>query len=281
MMTTYQKLTATKYSKNFREAVEIQTVELTKPASGEVLLRNRFAGVNAADMMMAAGQYLLPTPLPCDLGAEAISEVVEVGEGVDQVKAGDFVLTNAIGCGYREYYTTKARWVVPMPEATPEVMSLSIGGLTASLGLSHTGNMKSGETVLVTAAAGGTGQFAVQLAKLEGCTVIGTCGSNDKAELLKSLGCDRVVNYRKEDLRQVLKAEYPKGVDIAFDGVGTTMFDTCVDHLARFGRLITIGFISEYKEQPDKRFDSGLQPQPVFWTPGNYRASFPIDYPAQ
>jgi len=69
-----------------------------------------------------------------------------------------------------------------------------------------------GETVLVTAAAGGTGQFAVQLAKLAGCHVIGTCSSPSKVKLLKELGCDRVINYNEEKLGQVLKAEYPKGL---------------------------------------------------------------------
>lgn len=254
-MTTYQKLTALRHSKNYREAVEILTDDLPEtPASGEIIIRNLYAGVNASDLMMAAGQYLLPTPLPCDMGAEAVGEVVAVGSEVDTLKPGDFVLSNAIGCAYREYYVTQSRRVVPIPQATPEVMSLSIGGLTASLGLSLTGEMSAtgGEVVLVTAAAGGTGQFAVQLAKLAGNHVIGTCSSDDKADLLRSLGCDRVVNYRKEDLRSVLKAEYPKGVHIVFDGVGGDQFDAALDHLARFGRLVTIGFISEYKGEPEK-----------------------------
>jgi hypothetical protein len=203
---------------------------------------------------MAAGQYLLPTPVPCDMGGEALGEVIAIGEEVNNLKVGEFVLTNAVGCGYREYYVTPARRVLHVPEAAAEVMSLSIGGLTASMGLSMTGEMSpdGGETVLVTAAAGGTGQFAVQLAKRAGNHVIGTCGSDDKAALLKSLGCDRVVNYRQESLRDVLRAEYPKGVNLAFEGVGGEMFDTALDHLARFGRLVTIGAISEYKEDPER-----------------------------
>lgn len=252
---TLQKLVTTRYSKNFREAVEIQTVPLNAPGAGEIVIRNLYAGVNAADVMMAAGQYLLPTPLPCDMGAEAIGEVVAVGEGVDLVKVGDTVLTNAIGCGYCDYYVTKARRAVPIPQATPELMSLSIGGLTAYIALYNNARMASGEVVLVTAAAGGTGQFAVQLAKRAGNHVIGTCGSADKAELLRSLGCDRVVNYHEESLRAVLRNEYPNGVNIVFEGVGGEMFDTAVDALARFGRLLTIGFISEYKQAQPERVD--------------------------
>lgn len=247
----YQKLTATQHSKNFRQAVEVQTVPLTMPTGEEILIKNKYAGVNAADVMMAAGQYLLPTPVPCDMGAEAVGEIVAIGDAVEGLQVGDTVLTNAIGCGYREYYTTHYRRVVPIPAATPEIMSLSIGGLTASIALHVTGEIKAGETVLVTAAAGGTGQFAVQLAKLAGCTVIGTCSSDEKADLLRSWGCDRPVNYKTENLREVLKKEFPKGVDVVFESVGGELFDICVDHLARFGRLITLGFITEYKEQPD------------------------------
>ncbi|PJF23382.1 MAG: alcohol dehydrogenase [Phototrophicales bacterium] len=249
---TFQKLVAVRHSKSFRDAVEIQTVSLDPPKPDEIVVKNLYAGVNAADLMMAAGQYLLPTPVPCGMGAEAVGEVVAVGQDVTAYEPGNYVLMNAIGCGYTEYYTIKATHAVPIPQASAEIMSLSIGGLTASIGLNITGEMQQGgEVVLVTAAAGGTGQFAVQLAKLAGNHVIGTCGSDEKAEMLKSLGCDRVVNYKKENLRDVLKAEYPKGVNLVFEGVGREMFDTALDHLARYGRLVTIGFISEYKDKPD------------------------------
>lgn len=248
---TYKKLVATEHNTDFRAAVEIQEVPLTPPGPGQILIRNKYAGVNAADLMMAAGKYLLPTPVPCDMGVEGVGEVVAVADDVSAFKPGDFALVNALGSGYAEYVTANARYAVPLAAATPEIMSLSIGGLTASLGLSITGQMGTGETVLVTAAAGGTGQFAVQLAKLAGNHVIGTCGSAEKAAYLRSIGCDRVINYKEESLRDVLKAEYPKGVDLVFEGVGKEMFDVSVKALARFGRLVTIGFVSEYGEQPD------------------------------
>jgi NADPH-dependent curcumin reductase CurA len=250
---TYQKLTATRHSRNFREAVEIQTVPLAPPKSGEIVIKNRYAGVNASDLLMAAGAYLLPTPVPCDLGVDAVGEVAAVGDDVVLIKPGDAVLLTAVGAGFREYFTTKARRAVPVPQASPEIMSLSIAGLTALLALKDTGAMTSGEVVLVTAAAGGTGQFAVQIAKEAGNHVIGTCGSDEKAEHLMALGCDRVVNYRKESLREVLKAEYPGGVNLVLEGVGGELFDAALDHLANFGRLVTIGFIDEYKSsEPDR-----------------------------
>ena len=248
---TYKRIIAIQHSKNFRDAVEVQSTPFPTPGADEIVVRNLYAGVNAADVMMAAGEYLLPTPLPVGMGGEAVGEVVLVGEGVTTFKPGDYALLNAIGAGYTEYYLTPAKLAVPIPAASPEIMSLSVGGLTADLALDTCGEMTSGETVLVTAAAGGTGQFAVQLAKLAGNHVIGTCSTPQKAEMLRAIGCDRPVNYREEDLNAVLKQEYPKGVDIVFEGVGTTMFDTAVRHLARFGRLITIGFVSEYKGKPD------------------------------
>jgi NADPH-dependent curcumin reductase CurA len=107
--------------------------------------------------------------------------------------------------------------------------------------------MKSGETVLVTAAAGGTGQFAVQLAKLAGNKVVATCGGADKAALLRELGVDRVIDYRKESVKEVLK-EFPKGVHVIYESVGGQMFDTCMNALAIFGRMVVIGMISQYTE---------------------------------
>lgn len=125
-------------------------------------------------------------------------------------------------------------------------MGLLTSGLTASIALAETGRMTKNEKVLVTAAAGGAGQIAVQLAKLAGNHVIGTCSSDDKVNMLKSMGCDRVINYKKEDFKKVMKQEYPQGVDIVFESVGGQFFDICLKSLAVRGRLIVIGTLSTY-----------------------------------
>ena len=244
--TTYKKLVAARYSHHFREVAQVVETELAAPAPNEVVIRNHYAGVNATDVNISAGLYTPKKQPPIDLGAEAIGEVVAVGAEVNDFKIGDAVMSFAVGSGFREYAPVRTRFVVPMPEITPQAMTLCLSGVTASIGLYTTGEMKSGQTVLVTAAAGGTGQFAVQLAKLEGCHVIGTCGSDDKAELLRSLGCDRAINYRTENVGDVLKNEYPRGIDLIYESVGREMFDTCVDNLAVHGRLVIIGYISEY-----------------------------------
>ncbi|MBZ0280688.1 MAG: zinc-binding dehydrogenase [Anaerolineae bacterium] len=247
---TYRKVVAARFTNHFRDAAEIVETELKPPAPHEITIRNHYAGVNATDVNISAGSYTPGSKPPIDLGAEMTGEVVAVGDSVQDFKVGDWVVTNSLG-GYAEYYTVRARFAIRVPEATPEILSLVLSGATASLGLNTVGDMKSGETVLVTAAAGGTGQFAVQLAKLAGNTVIGTCSTDDKAELLKSLGCDRVVNYKKEDLGTVLKAEYPRGMDLVYESVGRGMFDTCVDNLAIRGRLVIIGYITEYLDTPE------------------------------
>lgn len=251
MPQTYRKVVAARLTNNFREAAQIVEVPILEPAPDEILVRNLYAGVNATDVNISAGLYHPGKQPPLDLGAEAAGEIVAVGSDVTTFKPGDAVITLRTGCGYREYQTIKARYAIPIPAATPEVMGLVLSGVTASFGLELVGEMKSGETVLITAAAGGTGHLAVQLAKLAGNHVIGTCGSAEKADMLRRLGCDRVVNYRQEDLDAVLAAEYPQGINLVYESVGRRMFDVCVDHLARRGRLVVIGFISEYAGQPE------------------------------
>lgn len=247
---TYRKVIAARFTNHFRDAAEIVEAELRPPGPNEITIRNRFAGVNATDVNISAGTYTPGAQPPIDLGAEMAGEVVAVGDKVTDFNVGDLVATNSLG-GYAEYVTVRARYAMRVPDASAEMLSLMVSGTTASIGLYVTGDMKSGETVLVTAAAGGTGQFAVQLAKLAGNTVIGTCSSDEKAELLKSLGCDRVVNYKKENLSAVLKAEYPRGMDLVYESVGREMFDTCVNHLAIRGRLVIIGYITEYLSTPE------------------------------
>lgn len=242
---TYRKLVATKYSTDFRDATRIIEVPMPEPSPTQVIVRNLFSGINASDPMRTAGAYPGTPQPPFDPGAEATGEVVAVGSDVTTHKVGDQVMTLGSG-GFAEYQVLEAAQAFVIPKATPEITSFMVSALTASIALEQVGRMQSGETVLVTAAAGGTGQFAVQLAKLAGNHVIGTCSSDEKVALLKDLGCDRVINYRKEDLGQVLKAEYRRGVNLVYECVGRETFDTCVNNLARFGRLIIIGYISEY-----------------------------------
>lgn len=246
--TRYRKLVARQLSHDFHSAVAIVELEIPHPTGQQILIRNRFAGVNAGfDSLLCRGEvpYVNLSP-PFDLGVEAVGEVVAIGPEVKTFKVGDRVATTVRGGGYREYQLIDAALAIKIPEAIPEILTLMPTGISALVGLEQVGEMGSQEVVLITAAAGGIGHIAVQLAKLAGNHVIGTCGSAAKAQLLDSLGCDRIINYREESVHEVLTAEYPKGINLVFDCVGKQMFDTGVDHLAVRGRFVIVGFISEY-----------------------------------
>ena len=182
---------------------------------------------------------------------EALGEVVWVGERCSSLKPGDPVAVNNIG-SFSEYLVLPERAALRLPSLKPEHLAFIISGTTASISLEKLGDLKPKENVLVTAAAGGTGQFAVQLAALAGCHVIGTCSSDEKAEFLRSLGCNRPINYTKEDLGQVFKSEYPRGVDVVYEGMGGDIFNTCIRNLAVRGRLIVIGMITDYQKESFK-----------------------------
>ncbi len=138
------------------------------------------------------------------------------------------------------------------------------------VGLEQVGELRGGETVAVSAAAGGLGHIVVQIAKLAGCHVIGLTGQDDKVPLLHSLGVDRVIQYRREDLRQVLASEYPRGIDIAYDSVGGEIFDAFLDNLAMRGRLVISGHTSDF----DKVIENVAQPRiyrKLYWKSASVR----------
>lgn len=278
---TYKKLVAQQFSTNFQSAIAIAEVPILAPKADEILIRNKFAGINAGfDTLICQGSipYVKLTP-PFDLGVEAVGEIVAIGEAVQNLQVGDAVATTGRGGGYREYQVVPAHLAIQVAEAIPEILTLMPTGISALVALEQVGEMRTQETVLVTAAAGGTGHIAVQLAKLAGNHVVGTCGSSAKAQLLQELGCDRIINYHQEDLDTVLQREYPKGLDLIFDCVGGTVFDTCVEHLAVRGRLVVVGFISEYAKIPS------TMPQPriyhkLFWKAASVRGFLMPHYAA-
>lgn len=254
--TTYRKWVATQFSHDFRSAIALQEVPIPTPGPDELLIRNRFAGINAGfDTLLCQGNipYINLAP-PFDLGVEAVGEVVAIGQQSSGFRIGDVVATTTRGSGYREYQCIPANLATPVPTASPEILTLMPTGVSALVALEQAGEMTQGETVLITAAAGGTGHLAVQLALLAGNHVIAVCGSEAKAQRLQALPCARsqgnaglrVVNYHIESLDDILRHDYPQGINLAFDCVGKRVFDTCLAHLAIRGRLVVVGFISEY-----------------------------------
>ncbi|TNN32098.1 Zinc-binding alcohol dehydrogenase domain-containing protein 2 [Liparis tanakae] len=206
-----------------------------------------FVGVNASDINYSAGRYDPSAKPPFDAGFEGVGEVVGLGlSASSRYTVGDAVAYFG-GGAFAEYTLVPAAESVPVPAAEPQFLALPLSAATAYIALKRLGELAAGETVLVTAAAGGTGQFAVQFAKRAGCHVIGTCSSDEKAGFLKSIGCDRPINYATEDLARTLRAEYPRGVDVVYESVGGAVLEAAVNSLAQKGRLIVIGFISGYQ----------------------------------
>jgi len=256
---SFEKIIVHALSHNFRNATRIVRAPLQLPIGPhQVLLKIIYAGVNASDVNFSSGRYFSggSPKLPFDAGFEGVGLIAAVGESVKNLQVGTPAAVMTFGA-YAEYMIVSSKHVLPVPRPDPEVVAMLTSGLTALTALEKAGQMKSGETVLVTAAAGGTGQFAVQLAKLAGNKVIATCGGSEKAKLLKELGVDRVIDYKAEDIKTVLKKEFPKGVDIIYESVGGRMFDLCLNALAVYGRLIVIGMISQYQGEKG-------------WQPANY-----------
>ena len=246
---SFQKLVVHTLTSDFRAGTAVVSVnQVASLAPNSVLVRNQFVGINASDINFTAGKYQPGLTPPFDCGFEALGEVVRVGDGVVGLRVGQPVLTSQYGA-FAEFQVVPASGCLPVPRLDVRFLPLRVSALTALVALEEIAKPKRGGTALVTAAAGGTGQFAVQLLKSKyGCTVIGTCSSDDKITYLKSIGCDRAINYKKEALKDVLKREYPKGVDIVYESVGGALFDEGVRGLAQGGKLIVIGSIVGYKD---------------------------------
>ncbi|GBO00421.1 Prostaglandin reductase 3 [Araneus ventricosus] len=252
---TCKRLMAQKLTSNFREAVSIETSEMCHPQEGEVCVKNKYVGINATDVNMTKGRHLVSGIPPFGIGLEAVGEIVEVGEGVENLKVGQCIAYfNIRWNSYAEYTCIDAEWALVIPEATPSYLGLIVSGLTATIGLDKVARIMAGETVLITAAAGGTGHIAVQWAKAADCHVIGTCSTEEKEKLLKDLGCDRVINYKKENIAEVLAKEYPKGVNVVWETIGGQVFDDCLKNLSIRGRLVVVGGITGYKTEEKEAF---------------------------
>lgn len=279
-MNTYKKLVATRFGRDFKELVEVQESPLLVPQDHEVLVKVHYAGVNASDVNITAGTYFVDgIEPPFSLGVDFAGEVVETGQNVTHLKKGDKVTGMTIGGAYAEYVCLDANLLFPVPFITRESVASLTGGLPAIVGLENVGEMKSGEKVLITAAAGGVGHIAVQLAKIAGNEVVAVCGDDSKVAFLKELGADRVINHKKEDLAHVLKEEYPTGFDIIFENVGRKTFDICVKNIAKRGRVVVCGYISEYYDDKLEEITAPRIYGDILWKSASIRAFLFSDYP--
>ncbi|MDC3957191.1 quinone oxidoreductase family protein [Polyangium jinanense] len=226
------------------DVLRVEDAPEPTPKPGQVLLAVRAVGLNYADTMFTKGQYFIRPTFPATPGMEAAGEVLAVGEGVTDIHVGDRVM--ALGDGaYAERMVAPAYSVYPIPAnlSFEQAAALPVQGLTAHHALTLAGRLAPGEKVLVHAAAGGVGTLAVQIARRLGASfVAGTVGSPAKADLVRSLGADLVVNYREDDFATRIRSAVKEGVDVVLEMLGgTEVYKRSLACLAPMGRMVVYG----------------------------------------
>lgn len=218
-----------------------------KLGKGEVRVGIHAAGVYYGDALLIAGGYQLKPPFPFVPGTEAAGEVLEVGEGVDGLKPGDRVMGGKwYGCFAEEMIVSLER-VFKIPENMDyqDAAAFHINYGTAHLALTHRGNLKAGEVLLVHGAAGGVGLTTVELGKQLGATVIATASTPEKLALVEKYGADHLINYTEENFKDKVKElTGGNGADVIFDPVGGDVFDQSMRCINWEGRILVIGFTS-------------------------------------
>ncbi|WP_407280170.1 quinone oxidoreductase [Aromatoleum evansii] len=238
------------------EVLQWETVDVGAPAAGEVAVRHHAVGLNYIDTYHRSGLY--PVPLPSGLGLEGAGVVVAVGEGVSDLVPGDRVAYAGGPLGaYSEVRNLPAHRVVKLPASLSfeQGAAMMLQGLTAQYLLRRTYRVQPGDTVLIHAAAGGVGLIACQWAKALGATVIGTVGSDAKAELARAHGCEHPIVYTRENFTErVREITGGAGVPVVYDSIGKDTFMDSLRCLRPLGMMVLFGAASG----PVPPFDLGL-----------------------
>lgn len=225
------------------EVLQWEAVDVPAPAAGEARVRHQAIGLNFIDTYHRSGLY--PVPLPSGLGQEAAGVVEAIGEGVTEVAVGDRVAySGGVPGAYAEVRNVDARLLVPLPAhiSCEQAAAMMMQGLTAQYLLRRTYPVQAGETILVHAAAGGVGMILCQWAKALGATVIGTVGSEAKAELALAHGCDHAIIYTREDFTaRVRELTAGAGVPVVYDSIGKDTFTGSLGCLRPFGLMVSYG----------------------------------------
>ena len=225
------------------EVLEIKDIKLSKPGEDEVTIEHRAIGLNYIDTYHRSGLY--PLKLPSGIGAEGAGIIKEIGSNVKEFKVGDKVSYAGMPLGaYSTHRNYPTKNIVKVPDGIDlEVAAtLMTKGLTTFYLLHKTYPVKSGQTILFHAAAGGVGQIFGQWAKSLGCKVIGTVGTDEKIIKAKSYGYDEIINYNKEDFsKKVLEISGIKGVTVGYDGVGKNTFEGSLNCLEIRGMMVSFG----------------------------------------
>jgi len=226
---------------------EVVSVQVPDPGAGEVLVRNAWMSVDPymRGRMYDRPSYVPPFQLGAPLQGGAVGQVVKSND--PKFQPGDWVESMN---GWREAYVSSGAALNKLPAAgvTPQAFLgiLGMPGMTAYTSFHRIGEPKPGDVVFVSGAAGAVGSTVCQIAKLRGCTVVASAGTDEKLGWLKSVGVDAGVNYKKGELLENVRAAAPKGIDIYFDNVGGEHLEVALEVARPFARFIECGMISIY-----------------------------------
>ena len=226
------------------EVLRWEEVEVGDPGPGQLRVRHGAVGLNYIDVYHRTGLYPLPS-LPWIPGMEGAGRVEAVGEGVTEFKVGDRVAYASPPAGaYAEVRLIPADRVVALPNAIDDrtAAAMMLQGMTAQYLLRRTYRVQPGDFVLLHAAAGGVGLIACQWARYLDATVIGTAGSDEKAELARAHGCHHVIVYTRENfVERVREITGGQGVAVVYDSVGKDTFMGSLDCLRPMGMMVSFG----------------------------------------
>ncbi|MEL6195658.1 MAG: NADPH:quinone oxidoreductase family protein [Myxococcota bacterium] len=227
--------------------LEVSKVEDPEPGRGELLVGMKSAAVNFPDSLIIAGTYQFKPEPPFSPGGEGVGTVLAAGDGVDASWVGKRVMVwNPFGCmAEKVVLPTANAYPVPDDVSDDVAAALLFGHGTTLYALEQRGQLKTGETLMVFGAAGGTGLAAVQLGKVMGAKVIAVCSTREKAALCREHGADETVALESQDLRsEVKRLTAHQGVDVIYDPVGGKLTELGVRSMAWGGRFLVIGFAS-------------------------------------
>ena len=238
------------------ELMRWEDVEVGAPGEGEARVRHTAVGLNYIDVYQRSGVYKLPMPVV--LGMEGAGVVEEVGAGVDDLKPGQRIAYAGMPPGsYSEERLIPAHRLVALPDSIDDQQgaAMMLQGMTAHYLIRRTYRVQDGDTILVHAAAGGVGLILCQWAKHLGATVIGTVGTDEKAELARANGCAHAIVYSRENVAErVREITGGEGVPVAYDSVGQATFEGSIDSLKPLGMMVSFGNASG----PLAPIDSGI-----------------------
>ena len=225
------------------EVLQWQEVEVGEPAAGEVRVKNHAVGLNFIDVYHRTGLY--PLEMPSGIGLEGAGVVEAVGTDVSDLTVGDRVAYASPPLGaYAESRLIPAHRLVKLPDSIDfsTAAAMMLQGMTTQYLIRRTYRVQPGDTVLLHAAAGGVGLIACQWLKHLGATVIGTVGSEAKAELAKAHGCDYPVIYTRESfLDRVKEITNGEGVPVVYDSVGKDTWEGSLNSLRKMGMMVSFG----------------------------------------